>query len=128
MMEIFSVDPGRIEIELDVEIDMPAVAYVGIDDGHFIGSCGLAWGGGRCWLWFQTSAARRNHAIRILRHIKVLISKAKQLGETEIYAIRDTRFETSGRLMALAGFVFHGDERGKSVYLRSVNGGAHVGT
>jgi hypothetical protein len=120
MMQIISVDPHRIEAQLDVIVDLPAVAYVGIDDGKFIGSCGLAWGDSRCWLWFQTSEARPRHALQILRHTDILIRKAKQFGEKMVYAVQDTRFETSARLLELARFMFFGVENEQRIYVREV--------
>lgn len=122
MMQILPVDPHKVEVALEIEIDMPAIAYVGIDEGSFIGSCGLAWGHGRCWLWFQTSNARPRHALQILRHTDVLISKARQFGETEIFTVRDTRFETSSRLLEMTGFEFRGDEEGHEIYARTIGG------
>jgi hypothetical protein len=116
MLQIERADPHSIEIALGVDIDMPAVAFVGIDDDRFVGSGGLAWGQDRCWLWFQVSDGKPEYARPVLQMARRLIRKAAQLGEPAVYTIRDPRFDTSPRLLKLTGFQFHALEDGNEVY------------
>lgn len=116
MLKIERADPYSVAVALGVEIDMPAVALVGIDGGVFAGSGGLAWGEGRCWIWFSVINGKPEYARPILRTVKMLKAKARQLGETEIYTIRDTAFKSSAKLNRLAGFGFYAIEDGQEVY------------
>lgn len=117
MIEAFPVDPQSVAVALDVDIDMPAVAYVVVDGEVFVGSGGLAWGKGRCWLWFTVIAEPKpEYGVVTLVMGRRMKAKARQLGETAIYAVRDPQFETSARLMKLAGFVLHAVEDGNEVF------------
>lgn len=116
MLRIMPADPGLVEVALNIKIDLPAVAYVGHDKGVYVGSGGLAWSGGKCWVWFRTTNPQPRYALRVVRFADVLKRKARQFGETEIYAIREIEFETSGRLMHLAGFHFVGFDDGHEVF------------
>lgn len=115
-LEIVSVDPSTVSVALKMKIDMPAVAYVGVDDGLIIGACGLAWGKGRCWVWFTIHDSKPEYARPILAMSKKLIRKAKQMGEAHVYAVRDAAYATSAKLMKLAGFEFHAVENDEEVF------------
>ncbi len=120
MLTIHQVDPRSIEAALDIDIDLPAVAFVGVDDGQIVGSGGLAWGEGRCWLWFKVVEGRREYARPVLAMARRLLAKAAQLGEQAVYTIRDPQFETSPRLLRLTGFVLHAVEDGHQIYRRDL--------
>ena len=117
-LRIFPVDPASVEAALNIEIDMLAVAYAGMDGDMFAGSGGLAWGHGRCWLWFTTVDPKPSWAMAVVRMAGMMMRKARQLGETEIYTIRDPQFETSPRLLKMAGFEFFAHEKGNEVHRR----------
>lgn len=104
MIEIHSVAPQTVSIIEGIKIDLPAIAYVGIEDGVVIGSGGLAFGNGRCWVWLRLDEGKPHHARPLVRQFKTLISKAAQLGETEVWTPRDNRFSTSERLLTALGF------------------------
>ena len=116
MLRIVSADPQSVAVALGVEIDMPAVALVGIDDDVFAGSGGLAWGKGRCWIWFSVVNGKPEYARPVLRTVQMLKAKARQLGETEIFTIRDPGFKSSAKLNRLCGFEFFGIEDGQEVF------------
>ena len=116
MLRIISADPQSVAVALDIVVDMPAVALVGIDGDVFAGSGGLAWGGGRCWVWFSVVNGKPEYARPVLRAMILLKNKARQLGETEIFTIRDPAFETSARLVRLAGFEFFAVEENQEVH------------
>lgn len=96
-------------------IDMPVVAYVGIKNNNLVGSGGLAWGDGRCWLFLSVSESP--NAIVVWRWAKRMMAKARQLGETEIYTPRDREYDTSERLLSRLGFTFNGMENGEEIWV-----------
>jgi len=116
MLTIHPADPHRVAVALNVVIDWPAVAYVGMDDGAFVGSGGLAWGSDRCWLWFSIKDSKPEYARPVLAMAKRCLRKAKQFGEEAVYTIRDPQYETSPRLMKLTGFKFFALENGLEVF------------
>lgn len=113
---IIGADPSLVEVALDIEIDMPAVAFVGIDSDQFAGAGGLAWGKGRCWLWFRTTLQKREYAVPVIKQARMLLRKAMQLGETEVFTVRDPAFETSPRLLAIVGFKWFAIEDDRQIY------------
>lgn len=115
-LEIVSVDPSTVSVALKMKIDMPSVAYVGVDDGFIIGACGLAWGKGRCWVWFTIHDSKPEYARPIMKMSRKLIRKAKQMGEEYVYAVRDASYASSAKLVKLAGFQFHALEQGEEVF------------
>lgn len=123
-LEILPADPQRVAVVLDVVIDWPAVAYVGIDDGQFVGSGGLAWGSDRCWLWFTVTDSKPEYARPVLQMARRCLRKAEQLGESHVYTIRDPQFATSPRLLKLTGFKFFAEESGQEVYRCDIGKGA----
>lgn len=114
-VQLVTVDPRTVEVALDVSIDMPAVAMLGIDDGKIVGTGGLAWGKGRCWIFFTTIDPKPSYGLVALKAFRRLINRARQLGETEIYAVRDPKYATSERLCRLCGFEPFAVEDGQEV-------------
>jgi len=109
-LQIISVDPALVEVEMGVNIDLPAVAVVGVDGGEVIGSGGLAWGGGRAWIWFKMRRSRPQYAVPIVRATKRMLRKAVQLGETEVFTPRDASEAMSRKLLMTLGFEHYADE------------------
>src|SRR5688500_13907358 len=122
MLQIVHADPRLVEVVLNTVIDMPAVAFVGVEDDIFAGSGGLAWGNGRCWLWFTTVDPKPEYARPVLRAARQLLRKAAQLGESEVFTVRDPHYETSPRLLILTGFKFHAVEDGNEVHRCELRG------
>lgn len=116
MLRIEPCDPRAVEVALDFVFDLPAVAVIGTDDGRVVGTGGLAWSGGRCLLWFATVDPKPKYARTVLRMAEQMKRKAKQFGETAIYAHRDPRHASSLRLLKLTGFRLHGVEDGYEVF------------
>lgn len=117
MLRIIPADPRLVEVVLSVKIDMPAVAFIGLDGETFAGSGGLAWGKGRCWMWFTTSGQPQlSYAFATIRMAKVLFRKASQLGESEVYTIRDASFPNSKKLLELLRFEEVGVEDGQELW------------
>jgi hypothetical protein len=105
MIEIMSVNPKLAPKVCGLNIDMPVVCKVGLVDGQVAASGGLAWGQGRCWIWFVVEGdLPKGHGLAAIHQCRKMVAKAKQLGESAVYAIRDSNYETSERLLTLAGF------------------------
>lgn len=116
MLTIHPADPHMVAVALNVVIDWPAVAYIGMDDGNVAGSGGLAWGGDRCWLWFHVTQSKPEYARPVLQMAKRCLRKAKQLGESHVFTVRDPQYPTSPRLLKLTGFKFYATEDGQEVH------------
>jgi hypothetical protein len=121
LLTIHPVDPYSVAVALDVTIDWPAVAFVGIDDDQLVGTGGLAWGGDRCWLWFGIiGEPRPTYGIYVVRMAKKLLRKAAQLGEVEVFTVRDRSYTTSLKLLKFLNFTHHSSEKGEEIWVRSV--------
>lgn len=105
MLELHRVDGQTVSRSIGLAIDLPVVAMVAAEDGEIIAGWGLAWNGGRCWLWFHTEVIDRRFSYVVLREARKMIARAWQLGETEIYAVRDASYASSLKLMKILGFV-----------------------
>lgn len=117
MLEIHQVPPSAVEVAEGIKIDMPAVAYVGIDDGVIVGSGGLAWGRGRAWIFFSTKAPLGASAgLRIIRFAKTLERKVAQLGHDDIYTPRDDQYATSKRLLTMLGYSHAETDQGVEIW------------
>lgn len=116
MLEIVQVDPASIEAAEGIRIDMPCLAYVGVAGDAVVGSGGLAWGNGRCWVWLRIEAGNPSYALPIFHKTKALLAKARQLGETEVFTPRDAKYPTSRKLLTVLGFRKHAIENGIEVW------------
>jgi hypothetical protein len=112
VIDIISVPSQAAGAVANLEITMPVVCRIGVKDGRLVASGGLAWGKRpewdhtRCWLWFsmEDMELAKGQGLTALRQCASMLRKAKQLGETEVYATRDDRYDTSERLLKMAGF------------------------
>lgn len=114
MLQIKQVPPTFPD--LGVKIDIPALAYIGIDDGEIVGRFGLAWGYGRCWIWLTILKSKPEYAITVMHRAKHLIAKAAQFGEEAVFTPRDTHLKTSEKLLTVLGFTFFAEENGIEVW------------
>lgn len=114
---IVRADPADVEHGLGVEIDLPAVAVLGLDDGRVVGSGGLAWGGGRAWIWFKMIASRPSYALPIFRATQKMLKRAVQLGETKVFTPRDAREPMSEKLLTMLGFELFSIEQDQEVWV-----------
>jgi hypothetical protein len=51
-----------------------------------------------------------------VRRTKLLLAKAVQLGETEVFTPRDAEYASSEKLLTVLGFRMHGIENGLEVW------------
>lgn len=105
MIEVLSVNGIAGKALSGLEIDMPVVMKVGMEDGRMIACGGLGWSGGRCWLWLHVeNEASERIGIKVIREARKMLRKAAQLGEEIVYTPRDSSYETSERLLKMVGF------------------------
>lgn len=104
MLKIIRADPKTVEAALGFDVDMPAIAVLGVDHGKVVGSGGLAWGRGKCWLWFAMPISKPGYAVAVLREARRLLKRAVQLGETSVFTPRDDEFPRSAKLLQMLGF------------------------
>lgn len=87
---------------------VPVIAVAAMDDlkkAKLWGVGGLAWDHGRCWLWLDFVDMKRTHAITVVREAQRMLRKAWQLGEREVWALRESGVEPlSDKLLKLLGF------------------------
>jgi hypothetical protein len=105
MVEVQSV-PGTVAAHITgLAIDLPVYARICMEDGELVGAGGLAFGGGRTWLWFTVNDERaKGHGLLAIKEARKLLKRAVQLGATEVWTPQDENYQTSGRLLKLVGF------------------------
>lgn len=115
-LQILRADPALVEHSLGAAITMPAVAVLGIDNGRVVGSGGLAWGGGRAWIWFKMLQSKPAYALPIVRATRKMLKRAAQLGDGEVFTPRDADEPMSQKLLTMLGFELFAIERGIEVW------------
>jgi len=120
MVEIVQADPREILRVAGISVDLPTFALAGLDEDGAIAVGGLAWGGGRTWLFFHMMRNEPRYRFKIIACAKRLFRQARQLGEAEVYTPRDAQFETSERLLKLLGFEFFAEENGIEIWRRDL--------
>lgn len=100
-------------------IDLPVVAMVAMEGETAIAAWGLAWRGGRCWLWLFLEHPKPEYRWTVIREARKMLKRAVQLGNPEVCTERDFEAETSARLLNILGFKFHDIEKGKEIWLHS---------
>lgn len=83
---------------------VPFICKIASDDGRAFATGGLAFWRGTYILFFQVDDPPKNIIRQTLRECKALLSKAVQLGATEVFTPRDPEYPSSERLCRLAGF------------------------
>lgn len=120
MIELHRIPIPRPMGIAGLEIDLPVFATIGIHEGEVIGIGGLTWGGGRCFLFFHIEKQVPGAGLVAVREARRMIRKARQLGETEIWTIRDAAYDTSERLLKIVGFEPAGEDNGKEAWRLSL--------
>lgn len=100
-----------------LHIPLPVFATVGQRDGEVLGGGGLTWGNNRCWLWFHMEQPMAEARFLVVREARRMLRKAVQLGEREVYTIRDGDYPGSAKLLKIVGFQPFGMEDGHEVHI-----------
>ena len=116
---IVTVDGHGIVQASGLNIDLPATARVAFDGEDLVACWGLAWSQEprRCWLFFAVENYRPGIGFIIRRETKRCFRQAVQLGETEVYTVRDVEFPSSIKLMRIFGFENFAVENGQEVWI-----------
>jgi hypothetical protein len=108
MVTLAPIPPGALE-QFDPSIDFPTVAEAGWRGDDLLGLGGLSWHMGRCWLWYRVVDRSEHEGENVHPHVIVrgalrMLKKARQLGETQVFAWRDDSEPSSKRLLEVIGF------------------------
>ena len=112
--EIVGLDRETIR-RLDLDLDCPHVAlglYRKTKTGKLRkcpdGTGGLLWRAGLCWLWLDGVDMKHTHPVVAIRMARLMLRKAKALGETRVIAVRDEA-PCSRKLLEMLGATYLGD-------------------
>ncbi len=117
MTQLVPVDARAIATATGFDIDKPVFGLAGVDGGEIVGIGGLAWGGGRCWLFFTMLSVSPRYVFPARRGAERLLRTARQLGETQVFTTRDDQFDTSSKLLKAIGFSCVAMADGREVWL-----------
>jgi hypothetical protein len=117
MVELHRVDGRTVTRAVGLDIDLPVVAMVAMDGGEVVAAWGLAWNEGRCFLWFHITRIEPAYRFIVIREARKMLKRAVQLGESQVFTVRDASFPTSARLLKILGFKPFGIEDGKEVHI-----------
>lgn len=106
---MISVEPmprAELVATAPAPITYPMLGYAGRRDGKVIAYGGLMWRWERCDMWLEvldpdTASASAWDVVHWGRN---MIKTAVQMGETEVYCLRDAHEPNSARLLAAVGF------------------------
>lgn len=101
-VEIKSIDAAEVRKRMG-RIKGRFIAYEGIEGGDLVGSGGLYWEKGECWLWLDEVDMDRTHPVTVVRMAQRMLQKARQFGEKQVLAARDEA-PCSERLLKMLGF------------------------
>lgn len=89
-------------------VDFPVRAYIVKRGRKIIGMGGLAWRWGRCDLWLDVRKREEVNSHSVVRLARRMLRIAAQLGETEVYCLRDDH-PNSAKLLRVIGMQHIGD-------------------
>lgn len=118
-MNLHRVDGVTVARATGLDVNLPVVAMVAMEDEQAIAAWGLAWHDSRCWLWLFLENPKPEYRWIVMREARKMLKRAAQLGNSEVYTVRDFEVETSARLLTILGFRFHRIEKGKETWLYS---------
>lgn len=116
---ILTVDGRGLVAASGLDVDLPVFAKAAFDGEELVACWGLAWSAEprRCWLFFHVENYRPDIGLIIRRETRRCFRHAEQLGETEVYTVRDVEFLSSIKLMRIFGFENFAVENGQEVWI-----------
>lgn len=119
MPVVVPVRPRDIARMAGMVINLPVYGWAVIEDETLLAVHGLAWSEEpkRCWLYFHVENYRPGHAMLVRREARRCFRVAQQLGETEVYTVRDREYPSSLKLMRIFGFEPFAVENDQEVWI-----------
>lgn len=117
--EVVAVRPQDIMRLAGLEVDLPIYGRAIVEGGKLLAVYGLAWSTEpkRCWLFFHVENYRPGYGMTVRREARRCFRVAAQLGETEIYTVRDRDYPSSLKLMHIFGFEPFAVENDQEVWI-----------
>lgn len=104
MVSLHRVDGRTVARAVGLHVDLPVVAMVAMDGETALAAWGLAWGQGKCWMWFHIEQPKPEYRFIVMREARKMLKRAVQLGETEVFTVRDVNYPSSLKLLKILGF------------------------
>lgn len=119
MAVVVPVRPHDIARMAGMIIDLPVYGWATIEGETLLAVHGLAWSEEpkRCWLYFHVVEYRPGYGPAVRREARRCFRLAEQLGETEVYTVRDREYPSSLKLMRIFGFEFFAVENDQEVWI-----------
>lgn len=116
---VVPVRPHDIMRMAGLDVHLPIHGWAIVEGEDLLAVHGLAWSEEpkRCWLYFHVVDYRPGYGMAVRREATRCFRVAEQLGETEVYTVRDKEFPTSLRLMRIFGFEFFAVENDQEVWI-----------
>lgn len=89
-------------------VSYPVIGYSAIEGEKLRAIWALVWVNGRCWLEFTAFDMPRYIARYVVQQARFMLRKAQQVGETEVFCLRDASKVRSAKLLSLVGFELSG--------------------
>jgi hypothetical protein len=105
-VRVLRLPPEIIGQFYDGEVSFPVIVYGGVDGDKVVAAGGLMWRDGRCCGWVDVFTDVSSRKITLVRWCKRMLRMAGQIGETEVYIVRDEQQPNSEKLLRLLGFEF----------------------
>jgi hypothetical protein len=86
------------------KMEHTVMAKVGLARGRMYACWGLAWTGGKPFIFMDVKPLARRYKVRMMKEAYKLLSEARQRGIHTIFAARDFDEDGSGRLLDRLGF------------------------
>lgn len=103
-MRVVRLPPEIIAQFYDGDHDFPVVVYGGVEGDQVLAAGGLLWRDQKCCAWVDVFADMAPRTITLVRWAKRMLRMAGQIGETEVYIVRDETKPNSEKLLRLIGF------------------------
>lgn len=112
-LEVMPLSAADLALCYPEPIDFPVVAYAGMmwpvgksrRKPRLVAVGGLAWRFGRCDIWLHVFQPKLVPTLALVRQARRMLLLAKQMGEAEVYCIRDDE-PNSAKLLKLVGMEF----------------------
>lgn len=99
MVPLSAAELNAIYVE---PVNYPVIGWAGVRDKEVVAIGGLAWRFGRCELWFDVIEPGKVPTISVVRWARRMVEQARQLGEKDVFCLRDDH-PRSAKLLSAVG-------------------------